>query len=233
MSLAQVRWALHRAGRQRDLDSRAAEIRSGLRTSQRHAPAPVAEPFDAVVRSKVAIIVELNDRSSRSRPLADRFEQHPDVDAYLSLPGLGDVFGARLLGEFGKVPNRYADAECRKNYADRSSRTIASGEKRAVLARHVRNRRLYAIDMWAFCSRSTSPGCRGFYDQRRAAGDLRHRTLRTLRNPLVGILHGCLRTHTPTTNTPPGPTATHSPWTWARQLPPGMSNRFVGAPTAR
>jgi hypothetical protein len=49
---------------------------------------------------------------------------------------------------------------------------VASGKKRAVLARHVRNRRLYdAIDQWAFCSLSTSPGARTFYDQRRAAGD--------------------------------------------------------------
>lgn len=73
--------------------------------------------------------------------------------------------------------------------------TVASGKKRTVLARHVRNRRLYdAVDQWAFCSLSTSLGCRVFYDQRRAAGDLHHQALRALGNRLVGILHGFLRT---------------------------------------
>jgi hypothetical protein len=66
-----------------------------------------------------------------------------------------------------------------------------------VIARHVRNRRLYdAIDAWAFASISASPGCRAFYDQRRAAGDLHHQALRTLGNRLVGILHGCLEHRT-------------------------------------
>jgi hypothetical protein len=128
--------------------------------------------------------------------LADRFKQHPDADIYLSIPGLGDVLGARVLGEFGDDPNRYANAKSRKNYAGTSPITVASGKKRAVLARHVRNRRLYdAIDQWAFCSLQQSPGARAFYDQRRANGDLHHQALRALGNRLVGILHGCLKHH--------------------------------------
>jgi hypothetical protein len=36
--------------------------------------------------------------------------------------------------------------------------TIASGKKRVVLARHVRNNRLYAaFDHWAFCTLLASP----------------------------------------------------------------------------
>jgi transposase len=198
LSVAQIRGALRRAGRQRNLDTKAAEIRAGLRTDQLAAPAPVVEAFGAIVASEVAIIVELNRQiAALEAVLADRFEQHPDADIYRSLPGLGDVLGARVLGEFGDDPDRYANAKSRKNYAGTSPRTVASGKKRAVLARHVRNRRLYdAIDMWAFCSLSTSPGCRAYYDQRRAAGDLHHQALRALGNRLVGILHGCLRTRT-------------------------------------
>ena len=105
--------------------------------------------------------------------------------------------GARVLGEFGDDPNRYAIAKSRRNYAGTSPITRASGTKRAVLARYIRNRRLYdAIDQWAFCSLSASPGCRAFYDQRRAKGDLHHQALRALGNRLVGILHGCLTHHT-------------------------------------
>jgi len=100
-----------------------------------------------------------------------------------------------VLAEFGDDPERYDNAKSRRNYAGTSPRTIASGKKRAVLARHVRNRRLYdAIDQWAFCSITTSAGCRDFYDQRRTAGDLHHQALRALANRLVGYLHGCLKT---------------------------------------
>ena len=154
--------------------------------------------FAAITTATVAIIGELNRQiSDLETQLAQDFEQHPDADIYLSLPGLRVVLGARVLGEFGDDPDRYTTAKSRKNYAGTSPLTIASGRKRAVLARHVRNRRLYdAIDQWAFCALNASPGCRAFYDQRRAAGDLHHQALRALGNRLVGILHGCIRHHT-------------------------------------
>ena len=59
------------------------------------------------------------------------------------------------------------------------------------------DKRLYdALDQWAFCALTRSPGARVFYDQHRAAGDTHHQALRALGNRLVGILHGCLRHHT-------------------------------------
>jgi len=39
------------------------------------------------------------------------FGRHPDVEIYLSQPGLGMVVGARLLAEFGDDPDRYTTAE--------------------------------------------------------------------------------------------------------------------------
>jgi hypothetical protein len=75
--------------------------------------------------------------------------------------------------------------------------TVASGRKRTVLARHVRNNRLYdAVDHWSFCALTASPGARAFYDARRDAKDSHHQALRALGNRLVGILHGCLRHYT-------------------------------------
>ena len=104
------------------------------------------------------------------------------------------ILGARVLGEFGDDPNRYADAKSRKNYAGTSPITKASGTRRVVLARYARNRRLAdACYLGAFAALTASPGARGFYDQRRAAGDTHPRALRALANRLVGILHGCLR----------------------------------------
>jgi transposase len=198
LSLSKIRSALKIAGRQRNLDTRAQEIQAALRTEQLAAPAAVTAAFAATTRAAVSIIAELNRQiADLEAELAEHFEAHPDAAIYLSLPGLGVVLGARVLGEFGDDPNRYTTAKCRKNYAGTSPLTVASGKKRAVLARHVRNRRLYdAIDQWAFCALKTSPGARAFYDQHRATGDTHHQALRALGNRLVGILHGCLRHHT-------------------------------------
>ena len=199
LPLSAIQAALKRGGRQRNIAARAREIRAALRSEQLAAPAPVAAAFGATTRAAVGIITELNRQISElETTLAEHFETHPDADIYLSLPGLGVILGARVLGEFGDDPNRYTDAKSRKNYAGTSPLTIASGKKRAVLARHVRNRRLYdAIDQWAFCALSASPGARAFYDQHRNAKQPHHKALRALGNRLVGILHGCLRHHTP------------------------------------
>ena len=197
LSLTAIQSALKRGGRQRNIAARAREIRAALGTEQLAAPARVTAAFAATTRATVGIIAELNRQISElETTLANHFETHPDADIYLSQPGLGDVLGARVLGEFGDDPNRYTDAKSRRNYAGTSPLTVASGKKRAVLARHVRNRRLYdAIDHWALCALSASPGARDYYDQHRAAGDVHHQALRALANRLVGILHGCLRHH--------------------------------------
>lgn len=198
LSLAKIRSALKAAGRQRNLDARALQIQEMLRSEQLTAPASVNAAFGATTRAAVGIIIELNHQiSDLEAELSTHFETHPDADIYRSLPGLGVVLGARVLGEFGDDPTRYTTAKSRKNYAGTSPLTVASGKKRAVLARHVRNRRLYdAIDQWAFCAITRSPGARTYYDQHRAAGDLHHQALRAVGNRLVGILHGCLRHHT-------------------------------------
>ena len=198
LSLAKVRSALKHAGRQRNIDTRAQEIVAALRTEQLTAPMAITAAFAATTRAAVGIIGELNHQiADLEAELATHFDTHPDADIYLSLPGLGVILGARVLGEFADDPDRYTTAKSRKNYAGTSPLTVASGKKRAVRARHVRNRRLYdAIDQWALCALTNSPGARAFYDQHRAAGDLHHQALRALGNRLVGILHGCLRHHT-------------------------------------
>ena len=209
LSITAIQSGLKRGGRQRNIAARAREIQIALRSEQLAAPASVAAAFGATTRATVGIIAELNRQIAElESSLAAHFETHPDADIYLSLPGLGVVLGARVLGEFGDDPNRYTDAKSRKNYAGTSPLTVASGRKRAVLARHARNRRLSdAIDHWALCALTTSPGARACYDQHRSAGDLHHQALRALGNRLVGILHGCLRHQLTTTSTTPGHTA--------------------------
>ena len=197
LSVAQIRAVLRRGGRQRNLDRRAREIQAGLRAEHLAAPEPVTAAFAAIVTAEVAIIRELNTQvDALEGVLGERFGQHPDADIYLSQPGLADVLGARVLGEFGDDPNRYANTKSRRNYAGTSPLTVASGTKRVVRARHIRNRRLAdAIQQWALTATNSSPGCRAFYDERRAAGDRHNQALRALGNHLVSNLHGCLEHH--------------------------------------
>ena len=198
LTTGQIQAALRRGGRKRNIEHRASEIHNALRTVQLAASPLIAEAFGATTTAAVAIITELNRQISQlETTLAASFNEHPDSDIYHSLPGFGVVLGARALGEFGDDPTRYANPKSRRNYAGTSPRTIASGRKTAVLARHVRNRRLYdALDQAAFCSLTQSPGCRTFYNQHRVAGDLHHQALRALANHLVSILHGCLHHRT-------------------------------------
>ena len=198
LSPAQIRALLVKAGRKRNLDRRATEIHEALQRDQLATSEPVAAAFAATTKAAVRIIAELNRQIvGLETELVDRFNEHPDAAIYRSVPGLGVVLGARVLAEFGDDPNRYDNVKSRRNYAGTSPLTIASGRKRAVTARHVRNKRLYdAIDQWAFCTLTHSPGCRTFYDEHRKAGDLHHQALRALANRLVGILHGCIKHQT-------------------------------------
>ena len=146
--------ALRRGGRQRNLERRAAEIRAALRVPQLAAPPLVVEAQAANVAALVAVIATLDEQiAGLEADLARAFEQHPDAEILRSLPGLGDVLGARVLAEFGDAPDRYADARARRNYAGTAPITRASGTSRVVVARLARNRRLFdACYQWALCA---------------------------------------------------------------------------------
>jgi hypothetical protein len=194
LSRSKIAAALRRGGRQRRVDQRAEEVQVALRAPQLQGSALVATAMGTSVSATAVVIVTMNAQVAElAQELGVHFEQHPDAEVVRSQPGLGTILSARVLGEFGDEPNRYATSKSRKNYAGTSPITRASGTKRTVLARHVRNKRLAdAIYFWAFASISASPGARAFYDYRRAAGDTHHAALRHLGNRLVGILHGCL-----------------------------------------
>ena len=119
LSLAKVRSARKHGGRQRNIDARAQEIVAALRTEHLTAPTAITAAFAATTRAAVGIIGELNHQIvDLEAELNTHFETHPDADIYLSLPGLGVILGARVLGEFGDDPDRYTTAKCRKNYAE-------------------------------------------------------------------------------------------------------------------
>lgn len=194
LSKAQIRSALKRGGRQRNLERRAAEIRDVLRREQLAAPPLVADAFGVTTAALVPVIVALTGQIAQVEDqLVERFEQHPDAEVILSLPGLGHILGARVLAEFGDAPNRYQDARARRNYAGMAPVTIASGTSKAVVARFKRNRRLAdACWHWALCALTASPGARAHYDAHNPGPHTSRTARRKLANKLVGILHGCL-----------------------------------------
>ncbi len=191
---AKVIAALRRGGRKRNLERRATEIREALGAPQLDAPGSIAAASGTAATALVAVIGVFNTQiAALEAELVDHFDEHPDAETYRSLPGLGDVLGARVLAEFGDDPNRYHDARSRKNYASTSPVTRASGKSTIVHARYARNSRLAdACRQWAFCSLTSSPGARTYYDVLRSRGKGHEQALRQLGNRWVGILHGCL-----------------------------------------
>jgi hypothetical protein len=199
LSTSKIAAALRRAGRQRNLETRAAAIQAALRAPQLPTRPGVVAAYTASTKALVAVIAELSAQTMVLQGEVEAgFGRHPDAEIYRSQPGLGPILGARVLAEFGDDPARFADAKARRNYAGTSPITRASGTRLAVLARHVRNKRLAdALYQQAFAALNASPGARAYYDKHRDRGATHHQALRALGNRLVGILHGCLTHHTP------------------------------------
>lgn len=199
LTRARLMTVLRNAGRVRNLERTAERFHAALQGPHLEATPGVNAAGRANAAALVAVIAALNAQiDAIEAQLTDRFDSHPDAEIVRSLPGLGTILGARVLGEFGDDPNRYLDARARKNYAGTSPITRASGKTHVVAARFVRNHRLGdACERWAFASLSASPGARRFYDEKRNHGKTHGQALRALSNRLVGILHGCLasRTH--------------------------------------
>jgi transposase len=197
LTRAQVAAALKRA-RRRNIASKTDAILAALRGEQLAQSAALTAAYAATARALIAVIATLNEQvRTLQGQVEEHFGRHPDAEIYRSQPGMGAILGARVLGEFGDDPHRYADGKARKNYGGTSPITRASGKKKAVMARWIHNDRLLdALMSQAFAALGASPGARAFYDQQRAKGLEHNDALRRLANRLVGILHGCLKTRT-------------------------------------
>jgi len=187
--------ALKRAHR-RNVDERATVMMEVLRAPELRLPPVVQQAYAAGIVSLVAVLGVLNQQIDQlSVVVGDHFGRHRDAEIYTSLPGLGVVLGARVLGEFGDDPTRYADAKARKAYGGAAPITRASGKKKVVLARYARNDRLAdALQQWAFGSMRGSPGAKAYYKALKDRKIGHQAALRQLGNRWVGILHGCLKT---------------------------------------
>jgi Transposase/Transposase IS116/IS110/IS902 family len=197
LSWVQVEDALRRA-RRHHVKDRADAILAALGGEYLAQPPALTAAYAITVRSLIAVITVLNEQVRELEgQVGAHFGQHLDAEIYRSQPGMGPVLGARVLGEYGDDPDRYADGKARRNYGGTSPLTRASGKKKVVTARWIHNDRLIdALLRWAFCALSASPGARAYYDELRARGIEHNDALRRVANRLAGILHGCLKTRT-------------------------------------
>jgi len=197
LTRAQISAVLKRA-RRHNIKDKTDAILAALRGEHLGQPPALTAAYAATTRSLTAVITTLNEQVKiLEEQVREHFGRHPDAEIYQSQPGLAAILGARVLGEFGDDPHRYASSKARKNYGGTSPITRASGKKKVVAARFIHNDRLIdALMSWAFSSLNASPGARAFYDQQRAKGLEHNDALRRLANRLTGILHGCLQTRT-------------------------------------
>jgi transposase len=143
LSVTQLHAARRRAGRVRGIEAEARRLREIFRGDHARQPQAVE---DAMGRQLSALIIQL-DAACRAadqlaEPVEESFRQHPDSDVLLSFPGLGVQLGARVLAEIGDDRSRFADARALKAYAGSAPITRASGKKRYVGRRFIKNDRL-------------------------------------------------------------------------------------------
>ena len=140
------------------IDELAERIITALHSEQLTARAGVVPAYTASVSALVAVLTELSRQvDALGEQVGAGFGRHPDVEIYRSQPGLGEILGARVLGEFGDDPHRYRDAKARKNYAGTSPITRASGKKQVILARFARNDHLALAQPTQRCAQSLAP----------------------------------------------------------------------------
>jgi transposase len=153
----------------------------------------------ALATQALALLATLNAECDNADQLGDAsieaFRTHPDHAIITSFPGLGELTGARVLGELGDDRTRFADARAVKAYAGSAPVTRASGRQLVIMRRQVKNNRLAAVGfVWAFATIARTGPPKDHYDLRRAHGVRHAAALRHLFNRMIGQLHHCLQT---------------------------------------
>ncbi len=199
LTKTQIQAALKRAGRRRYTTAETQRLQTIFRAEYAH-QSPLVE--EALGRQMLALLGQLDAAAQAADDLAEAveasFHQHPDAEVITSFPGLGSLLGARVLAEVGDDRSRFADARALKSYAGSAPVTRASGKKRHVGRRFVKNDRLiHAGYLWAFAAITASPGAQAHYRRRREHGDWHASAQRNLFNRMLGQLYHCLQQNIP------------------------------------
>ena len=195
LSVSRIAAALRRAGRSRNIDPTAVELKAALRESQLRQPVLVET---AMGRQTLALLAALDTACASvvdlGQAAAEAFQQHPDYAVITSFPGLADSTGARVLAEIGDDRSRFSDARALKAYAGSAPVTRASGRSISISHRRIKNDRLANTGwVWAFAAATHCEPARLHYRRRREHGDRHAAANRHLFNKLLGQLYHCLQ----------------------------------------
>ena len=217
LSEPRIRAALKHAHR-RDIEAKTLKIQAVLRAPQLSQPEIVAQAYAATTRATVAVLVTLAEQIKTLQSEVEAcFGRHPDAEIVTSQPGLGPILGARVLAEFGDDPAPLHQRESPQELRRHLTRSPALQARNTSCRPATSTTTGSSTPSWPKPSPPcpASPGARAYYDQLRARGLDHHPALRQLANRLVGILHGCLKTHTPYNETTAWPQHHQTPTTTA------------------
>jgi hypothetical protein len=92
--------------RRRNRDQRAAAIQTALREPQLGIAAPVAAAYASATVAHASLMPALNEQIQMlEEQVSAHFLAHPDAEIYLSMPGIGEITGARVLAVPGCSPS--------------------------------------------------------------------------------------------------------------------------------
>jgi transposase len=165
---------------------------------QLHAPAiPVAPWQVRTAQRHMLVLVELlatlvAQIKAYQRALRDLLDQHPDAFIFRSLPGVGDVTAAWLLGEIGDCRDKFESANQMQALAGTCPVTVQSGNRRLVKFR-VGCCKPFRNGMQQFARLSVtgpkgSSWARGYLSDQLARGHSMSRGTRALANRWLAII---------------------------------------------
>jgi transposase len=129
------------------------------------------------------------------RQLQDGLDRHPDAALIRSLPGMGAVLTAELIGEVGDF-NRFRSPDALAAAAGRAPVLRQSGKSRTLRRPLWGNKALKRVFYQsAFCALA-DPLSRAFYDRKRREGKRHHQALIALARRRINVLWAMLENRT-------------------------------------
>jgi transposase len=130
------------------------QILADLRTPALRQPARTEDAYGNTVGGLIKIAVAQQQAVDQLQTaLGHEFDTHPQAAVLRSVPGLGAILAARVLGEIGDDPTRFTDPNNLRAFSGTAAVTIASGRSHYVKARKVRNKRLAGVARGRFSGR--------------------------------------------------------------------------------
>ncbi|MCK5216043.1 MAG: IS110 family transposase [Candidatus Omnitrophica bacterium] len=166
-----------------------------LKEKQPSAPTVFIQAKEHFIKSIIPLIKIINTQIKiYDKEIKKHHEQHPDLNIFNTLPGVGKVIGPKLLACFGDHRNQFPHFNNIQCLAGTAPVTKRSGKYCHVYFRFACNKffRNTMRDL-AFCSLSNSIWARAYYDKQKCKGHTHSEALRSLANKWLKIIH-CLWT---------------------------------------